>query len=65
MGENKSESSIAAIAPELANEIVAVLHEARESLIHHAINLPLSRRDHGPVLVRIDHAIDLIVEALS
>jgi len=35
-------------------DALAVLEEARQSLIDHAVKLPLSRRDHGPVLYKID-----------
>jgi hypothetical protein len=39
-------------------EVIDLLWVARQSLIDHASQLPLKRRDHGPVLVRIDAMIE-------
>lgn len=36
------------------NEALALLEDARQSLIEHAKKLPLSERDHGPMLEKID-----------
>lgn len=38
-------------------DLTAALELARVSLIDHACKLPLSKRDHGPVLVAIDAAL--------
>lgn len=39
-------------------EVIDLLWDARQSLIDHAVQLPLKRRDHGPMLVRIDAMIE-------
>lgn len=35
-------------------QTLSVLSDAREVLIDHVCKLPLSKRDHGPILYRID-----------
>lgn len=42
----------------LRDEVIDVLREAREQLIAHAVKLPLSKRDHGPVMYRIDDLLE-------
>lgn len=39
------------------SELLTLLRDARESLIWHASNVPRTRREHGPVLFRLDAMI--------